>query len=80
MVLSIKSERVDRMVRELAGLTGETITEAVEAAVATRLERERRARRPVGLGDIVDRFASLDVHDARHPDAILGFDDAGLPT
>lgn len=80
MVLSIKSERVDALARQLAALTGETITEAVEASLAARLEVERRRRRPGGLDDIVERFAALEVLDDRHPDAIVGYDAIGLPT
>jgi len=44
MALSIKTEKADRLARELAQLTGETMTEAVTRSLAERLERERRAR------------------------------------
>jgi antitoxin VapB len=43
MALSIKTETADRLARELARLTGETMTEAVTKALAERLERERAA-------------------------------------
>ncbi len=79
MVLSIKSDRADQLARELAALTGETITEAVERSLATRLDAERRRHRPAGLDDIVDRFSMLPVLDERSSDAILGYDDDGLP-
>jgi antitoxin VapB len=80
MALSIKSDRVDRLARELAALTGESITDAVEASLAARLELERRRRRERGLDDLVDRFTALRRLDDRAPDAILGYDDDGLPT
>lgn len=80
MPLSIKSERADRLARDLAALTGESITEAVEASLAARLEEERRRRRSTGLGDIVERFGQLPILDDRDPDEILGYDDHGLPT
>jgi|HubBroStandDraft_5_1064220.scaffolds.fasta_scaffold1533142_1 antitoxin VapB len=41
MALSIKTEEADRLARELATLTGETITEAVTVALRERCERER---------------------------------------
>ena len=40
MALSIKSDEADRLARELAAETGETLTEAVETALRERLERE----------------------------------------
>lgn len=80
MVLSIKSPRADRLARELAALTGETITDAVEASLEARLEVERRRRRPAGLADIVERFAQLPVLDERSDDEILGYDEQGLPS
>jgi antitoxin VapB len=79
MALSIKSDRADRLARELADLTGESITDTVVAALESRLEVERRRRRAVGLGDIVERFGRLPVLDERRPDDIIGYDDRGLP-
>ena len=48
MALSIKTEEADRLARELAGLTGETMTAAVTEALRERLARvrERRAAGP----------------------------------
>ena len=45
MALSIKTEEADRLARELARLTGETITEAVTVALRERCDRERGAQR-----------------------------------
>lgn len=80
MALSIKSERADQLARELAALTGESITVAVEVSLEARLEVERRRRRARGLGDIVERFRRLPVLDPRDPDDVIGYDDDGLPT
>ncbi|MGF1596191.1 MAG: type II toxin-antitoxin system VapB family antitoxin [Acidimicrobiales bacterium] len=80
MVLSIKSDRADRLARELAALTGESITDAVVASLEARLEVERRRLRTRDLGGIVERFRRLPVLDERHPDDIVGYDDHGLPT
>jgi len=41
MSLNIKSEQAHRLARELAQLTGESMTAAVEKAVEERLERVR---------------------------------------
>lgn len=50
MSLNIKSEEVHRLVRELADLTGESMTAAVAEAVRERLDRLRRERE-AGLAD-----------------------------
>ena len=44
MSLNIKNEETCRLVRELAQLTGETMTGAITVALQERLERERRER------------------------------------
>lgn len=80
MVLSIKSARADQLARDLAELTGESITDAVVASLEVRLELERRRRRGVRLDDIVDRFRLLPVLDERGPDQIIGYDEHGLPS
>ena len=80
MVLSIKSERADALARELAALTGETITDAVVTSLEARLELERRRRAGGSLDDIVERFRLIPALDRRHPDEIIGFDEVGLPT
>jgi len=57
MALSIKTGEADMLARALAGLTGETMTEAVTVALRERLEREK-ARRATGA-DLADRVATL---------------------
>jgi antitoxin VapB len=57
MALSIKTDEADRLARALARLTGETMTEAVTAALRERLARER-ARRELAA-DLPKRLASL---------------------
>ena len=80
MTLSIKSDKVDQLARQLVALTGESITEAVEHSLEDRLQRERWQRTARSLDDIVDRYQQLPVRDDRTPDEILGYDDRGLPT
>ena len=42
MSINIKNEETCRLARELAGMTGETMTAAITIALGDRLERERR--------------------------------------
>ncbi len=83
MSLNIKDEQADRLVRELAAETGESITTAVTVAVRERLERVRgsvpRERRMEELRRISARSAALPVRDHRSAEEILGYDEAGLP-
>ncbi len=44
MTLNINNDEADRLARELTILTGESIVEAVTAALRQRVERERAAR------------------------------------
>ena len=44
MSLNIKNEEVCRLARELAQVTGETMTGAIAVALRERLARERRKR------------------------------------
>ncbi len=80
MVLSIKSVEADQLARELAEMTGESITEAVVASLKTRLDLERRRQRDRTLDDIIERFQSLPVLDERSPEDIIGYDGHGLPS
>ena len=80
MVLSIKSATADQLARELADLTGESITEAVVASLQARLDAERRRQRDQALDDIIERFQRLPVLDAREPADVIGYDRHGLPS
>ncbi len=80
MVLSIKNAAADRLARDLAALTGESITDAVVASLEARLELERRRRHAGGVDDIVERFGRLPVLDERAPDDVIGYDGHGLPS
>ena len=83
MALSIKDDRADRLARELAKATGESLTTAVTRALAERLERVRRRgkgrRLADELDDIAKRCAALPVLDDRTPDEIVGYDEHGIP-
>ncbi len=83
MALSIKNPEAERLARELARQTGESLTEAILKALHERLQRVMGRRRPLGLADQLDeiakRCAALPVIDARSEDEILGYDEKGLP-
>ncbi|GMV43341.1 MAG: antitoxin VapB [Myxococcales bacterium] len=84
MALSIKNDEADKLARELAALTGESLTEAVVLSLRERLARKRAQRdnRPLAerLMEIGRQCASLPLLDDRAPDEILGYDESGLPT
>ncbi len=83
MALNIKHPDADRLARELATRTGESLTDAVLNALRERLLREEaRHRGPTlrrELARIRERCAALPVVDPRTPDEIIGYDDHGLP-
>ncbi|MCG8359907.1 MAG: type II toxin-antitoxin system VapB family antitoxin [Kiloniellales bacterium] len=84
MGLNIKNERAHRLAKELASLTGESLTSAVTLALEQRLNREKAKRNRTGLAErlmeIGRRSASRPVLDDRSPEEILGYDESGLPT
>ena len=84
MALSIKNPEVERLARELAAKTNESITDAVLIALRERLARAQgdreRARRRERLLEIGREAAKLPVLDTRTEDEILGYDEYGLPT
>ena len=83
MVLSIKNEEADRLARQLAATTGETVTAAVVNALRERLEHEQTRRTPSlreRLARLAEDVQALPVLDDRSADEILGYDDHGLPT
>jgi antitoxin VapB len=82
MALSIKNDEADRLARELALTTGESITDAVLTALRERLERERGRRAPSvaeRLRRLAREAAALPVLDARPADELIGYDERGLP-
>ena len=83
MPLNIKDPETDRLARQLAELTGETITDAVRKAVAGRLEQERRRRSKTFDRTVLRRIqkaiADLPVADGRSPNELVGYDESGLP-
>lgn len=84
MALNIKDGETDRLARELARETGETITVAARVAIQERLARvrHRHQHRPdtEELQQIIERGRARRILDDRAPDQILGYDQHGLPS
>jgi antitoxin VapB len=81
MALNIKDPETDRLVRELAELTGERITDAVKNAVRDKIVREARRRERGSferIEAIVRAYNAKPVYDPRTPEEML-YDENGLP-
>lgn len=83
MALSIKNEKVERLTRKLASVTGESLTDAILTALEERWQRLRSKRRNHTLAgqveDLLRRVDNLPTLDPRPADEIIGYDDQGLP-
>jgi antitoxin VapB len=85
MALSLKDPETDSLARQVASLTGETLTQAVRRALRERLRHEqlKRGERPwdqARIDAIVAHCAALPVLDDRSEDEILGYDENGIPS
>ena len=81
MAFSIKNDEADELLRELVGITGESLTTAVINSLSERLERERLGRESK-LGRIhraAERFRALPVLNDVGVDDVLQWDENGLP-
>ena len=83
MPLSIKSSETERLAREIAAKTGESLTGAIQTALQERLERlnseQRNRNLAKQLQEILRRVDQLPVLDSRSPEEIVGYDENGLP-
>jgi antitoxin VapB len=84
MSLNIKNPETHRLVAELAGLTGKTLTGAVTDAVRSALEEERRrrgrrgmAKELLAIGHRCKPYLDPPVSSSNHGDEL--FNDEGLP-
>jgi antitoxin VapB len=72
----------ERLAREIASQTGESLTGAIQA-LEERLDRLKSHRRgqlvASQLADILRRVDQLPTLDSRTADEILGYDEHGLP-
>jgi antitoxin VapB len=83
MPLSIKNEATERLARQVASETGESLTEAIQKSLEERLERlKRRHKVHILTGQIEDllrRVDALPTVDSRPEDEILGYGEDGIP-
>jgi antitoxin VapB len=83
MAITIRSAEADQLARELASLTGESITEAVTNALRERLRRRRavgqptRRKRLAALRALRAATAGREPADPRSDDEILGYNEFG---
>nr|WP_038016745.1 type II toxin-antitoxin system VapB family antitoxin [Synechococcus sp. PCC 7335] len=84
--MNIKDTQALSMARELAALTGQSLTETVKTALQQALfrhktEQEGSKPRPLAerLNEIALRCAALPDCDKRSADDIFGYDEDGLP-
>ena len=83
MGLNIKNEEADRLIHELAGVTGESLTTAVTVAVRERLERLQQSK----AGSLSERLLKIGKDCAVHlkepfrtvDHGDLLYDEKGLP-
>lgn len=79
MAVSIKNDEADRLVRELAALTGESLTQAIVAALRERLFRLQTRQQP-GLATVEDIVARYQARPSTRVGADDGlYDEHGLP-
>lgn len=83
MALSIKNDETERLARQVASETGESLTEAIQKALQERWERLKARRRSNVLAgqveDLLRRVDALPTLDSRPEDEILGYDEHGMP-
>ena len=86
MQLNVRNQEAHQLAKELAKLTGQSITDAVtrvlrDAVAKARAERHDRVKRVMAEIDaITAHCASLPRLDSRSPEEILGYDEHGLPS
>ena len=83
MALSIRNAKAEKLARELAAESGESITRAITQALEERLERLRgRSTTTDMVEDILrisKRCSEIPDQDKRSVDDILGYDAVGVP-
>ncbi|MGI8949612.1 MAG: type II toxin-antitoxin system VapB family antitoxin, partial [Ornithinimicrobium sp.] len=82
MALSIKTTEADRLARELAAATHESITEAVTAALRERLDRvrqDRAADEQLFRAELQALAARAEAAERRGVGDVLEWDQDGLP-
>ena len=83
MGISIKNPRAGQLAREVAQLSGESLTQAIIRALEERLEQLKARRSSATLTEeilrISQRCSALPDLDQRNSDEILDSDSRGVP-
>lgn len=83
MALSIRNPKAEKLAREVAAESGETITQAITNALEERLERLRgRSTATDFLEEILKiskRCSAIPDQDPRSANEILSYDSIGVP-
>jgi len=83
MSLSIRNPKAEKLARELAAESGESITQAITHALEERLVRLRGRSTANDLVEeilkISERCSAIPDQDQRSADEILGYDSIGVP-
>ena len=81
MPISIRNPKTEALAREVAGETGESLTDAITVALEERLVRVRGSRLATDLGaeimEISARCSALPTTDTRSDNQILGYESSG---
>ena len=83
MTVLIKDKEADKLIRQLARRTGESITDAVKEAVRERLKRmplseTEIAARKRRLASLLAKADAMPTVDHRSADEIIGYNEHGL--
>ncbi len=83
MAISIRNPKAEKLARELAAESGETITQTITRALEERLMRLHGRSTATDLVEevlkISKRCSSIPDQDSRSADEILGYDSVGIP-
>lgn len=83
MALSIRNPRAEKLARQVAAESGESLTEAIIHALEERLERIKGRRTTKDLAEEIMKISlrcrTLPERDQRSADEILNYDERGLP-
>ncbi len=83
MALSIKSDVTERLARQVASATGESLTDAIRKSLEERLERLKQHRKThvlrAQVEDLLRRVDALPNLDSRSEREILGYGEDGVP-
>lgn len=83
MSLTIRNPLIEKLARQIAAETGETLSDAIIHALEERLERLKGHNTAKDLADrimkISLRCGALPDKDQRSADEILDYDERGLP-